>query len=355
MPRSAAPTPRISRLQRAATALAVLYVVALIVIAGLFRFVGERWWVVTAALYLPRLGFALPLPFVLLPLLLLRLRRVLWLTLGSSLSMLLVLMGFVLPWPTSIDHGAPVVRLLSFNCNSGFGGPDALLEEIDRFSPDIVLLQEAGPPERIAPLLEARYPTVRAATQFIIASRFPILSSFDPDKLRYREQMRSPRWLEQVIDTPLGPIAVYNVHPLSPREGLFAIGGNGGLKREILSGRVFSSAHSDPIQNNAGLRRLQVETFAEAAKHEKGPVIIAGDTNLPGLSFILHDNLSGFQDGFTRAGWGFGYTFPTNHMPWMRIDRVLASDELRFVRFEVGKSVVSDHHCVVADLQRRSP
>ena len=89
--------------------------------------------------------------------------------------------------------------------------------------------------------------------------------------------------------------------------------------------------------------------------HEKGPVIIAGDTNLPGLSFVFHRSLSGFQDGFTRAGWGFGYTFPTNHVPWMRIDRVLASDELRFVRFEVGKSLVSDHHCVVADLQRRSP
>jgi vancomycin resistance protein VanJ len=344
-----------SRPQRVAIAVAILYVLALIVVAATFRFVGERWWVATAALYLPRVGFAAPLPLVLLGLAIARLRGVLWLTLAASLALLLVLMGFVVPWPTSVDRGAPIVRVLSFNCNSGNGGLGALVEEVDRFSPDIVLLQELGPPEGIGALMQARYPTVWSSTQFLVASRFPISSSFDPPKLPYGDQLRSARWLQQVIETPLGPIVVYNVHPISPRDGLFAIRGNGGLKREILSGRVLSSSHSNPIQRNAGLRALQVQDFADAARSEKGPVIIAGDTNLPGLSFVLHHDLSGFQDGFAEAGWGFGYTFPTTHMAWMRIDRILASDELRFVRFEVGSSLVSDHHCVVADLQRRSP
>jgi endonuclease/exonuclease/phosphatase (EEP) superfamily protein YafD len=82
-------------------------------------------------------------------------------------------------------------------------------------------------------------------------------------------------------------------------------------------------------------------------------VVIAGDTNLPGLSHVLHRYLSRYQDGFAKAGWGFGYTFPTRPRgPWMRIDRIVASDELRFVRFRVGRSLASDHECVVADLQR---
>lgn len=352
MSRSAAPSRLV---QRTAIAVAIVYVAALVVIALGLRFVGERWWVTTVALYLPRLGFAVPLPFVLLALGLLRLWREFWVTLASSLVALAVLMGFVLPWRTSTDRSAPVLRVLSFNCNSGYGGVDAVAEEIDHFSPDIVLLQEVGPLEKLGAAMQARYPTVRMGTQFIVASRFPISSSIDPEKLPYRDQMRSARWTEQVIETPLGPISVYNVHPLSPREGLYSIRGDRGLKREILSGRIFSRAHSDPVESNAGLRALQVQSFAEAAANEKGPVIVAGDTNLPGLSFVLHKNLTGFQDGFTKAGWGFGYTFPTNHMPWMRIDRVLASDELRFVRFQVGASLVSDHHCVVADLQRRSP
>jgi endonuclease/exonuclease/phosphatase family metal-dependent hydrolase len=82
-------------------------------------------------------------------------------------------------------------------------------------------------------------------------------------------------------------------------------------------------------------------------------VVIGGDTNLPGLSVVLGEYLSGFRDGFSQAGWGFGYTYPTDKWrPWMRIDRILASNALRFTGFEVGQSKVSDHRCVVADLQR---
>jgi endonuclease/exonuclease/phosphatase (EEP) superfamily protein YafD len=100
------------------------------------------------------------------------------------------------------------------------------------------------------------------------------------------------------------------------------------------------------------MRALQVQAVAEAARSESDAVLIAGDTNLPSLSLILNRELAGFQDGFTKAGWGFGYTFPTTRGDWMRIDRMLANDKLRFVHFEVGDSPVSDHDCIVADLQR---
>ena len=184
-----------------------------------------------------------------------------------------------------------------------------------------------------------------------MATRFPITSSFDPDKVPFYGRLRSPRWLEQVMETPLGPIAFYNVHPLSPREGFLALRGHG-LKREILSGRLFSGANKDISRANSGLRALQVADFAAAASEEKLPVVIAGDTNLPGMSFVLNHSLSAYQDGFAKAGWGFGYTFPTTHSPWMRIDRIFAGEQLRFAHFEVGRSLVSDHDCVVADLQR---
>jgi hypothetical protein len=40
----------------------------------------------------------------------------------------------------------------------------------------------------------------------------------------------------------------------------------------------------------------------------------------------------------------------------MRLDRIFASRSLRFVGFSVGKHTwASDHHCVIADLQRRAP
>jgi endonuclease/exonuclease/phosphatase family metal-dependent hydrolase len=61
-------------------------------------------------------------------------------------------------------------------------------------------------------------------------------------------------------------------------------------------------------------------------------------------------NLSAFRDGFEEAGHGFGYTFPSR-WPWMRIDRIFATSQFRFISFGVGRSQVSDHRPVYATLE----
>jgi len=48
-------------------------------------------------------------------------------------------------------------------------------------------------------------------------------------------KMRTARFMKYVIDTPLGRISFYNVHPNSPREGLASVRGRGVI-REIVSG-----------------------------------------------------------------------------------------------------------------------
>ncbi len=318
----------------------------------LLRLVGESWWVTTVGLYLPRLALAFPLPLVAAALFALRQPRWLWTQAVAALVVLFPVMGFVAPWPHGTDPRAPRVRVLSYNINSAYGGADAIVEEVDRYSPDIVLLQEVGHVEALEPSLQARYPTVEVNGQFVLASRFPLLSKLDPPKLPYYGQDRSPRYLRRVFDTPLGPIAFYNVHPVSPREDFSALRGRG-LRREILSGHLFSGDAAPLISRNAGLRGLQVNSFSDSAAAETAPVIVAGDTNLPGLSKIFGRYLSRFTDGFREAGWGLGYTYPNNRRPWMRIDKILASEQLRFVGFAVGTSNASDHLCVVADLQRR--
>jgi len=80
-------------------------------------------------------------------------------------------------------------------------------------------------------------------------------------------------------------------------------------------------------------------------------IILAGDTNLPNLSPLLPRYLADYRDGFERAGWGFGYTYPAR-LPWMRIDRIFASKELRFVSFKTGCDGDSDHRCVFASIER---
>ena len=341
-------------LRRACTALAVLYPVCLLGAVLAFRFIGEKWWVTGAALYLPRVGFAAPLPFIAIALSGLRLYKLLWTQLPAILVILFPLMGLALPGRAQTAGSAPVLRVLSYNINSALGGVDNLVEEIERYSPDVVILEEMSSHDRIELALQSRYGSIRVSGQFLVASRFPIVSSYEPEKVTLHGRARSPRFIRVAIETPIGQVALYSVHPLSPREGLQVLRGEG-LRRELFSGRLLAGSKARKFKDDADLRTLQVQDFAEAAAREPGPTVIAGDTNLPDLSPILNRYLSAYQDGFAKVGSGFGYTFPTDHgrPPWMRIDRIFANDELRFVKFEVGHSLASDHLCVIADLQRK--
>jgi endonuclease/exonuclease/phosphatase family metal-dependent hydrolase len=342
-------------LRTVAIGLAVAYPAVLLLTVLLLRFEGEEWWATALGLYLPRWIFAAPLPFAVAALFAYKERKLLVTQAVAVVLLAFPLMGFVLPWFSGKSADEPVVRVLSYNVNSGHGGYDKVAEEIEGYSPDIVFLQEcAFGIERIAELLKVRYDNVLVSSQFLLATRYPVVSSFDPEKLPHEGRLRSPRFVQYLVETPIGRIAFYNVHPVSPRFGLYRIRG-AGLRREILSGRLFAGENTNTLLSDSALRGEQVEAFSRYAEQEHDPVVIAGDTNLPGLSVYLHRHLSRYQDGFNAAGWGFGYTFPADKTPWMRIDRILASDQLRFVDFQVCRSRVSDHLCVVADIQKKKP
>jgi vancomycin resistance protein VanJ len=337
-------------LTRGLVVAAVLYPVVLAGIVVLFSMVGERWWVSDVGLFLPRLGFLAPI-LLFVPLLWLAgLRPLLWTQVAALAIGLFPLMGLTLRWP-STDEQAPKIRVFSYNVNSGGLGVDRIIAAIEAAAPDVVLLQEAfANSEPIGKALEARYATVQRSTQFIIASRFPIVETLDPDRIHQGERERSPRFMRHVLATPLGRVIVYNVHPVSPRFGFYQIRGQG-LRREMLSGRLFAAANVALLNADSQLRAEQIKAFSALADADTDPVIIAGDTNTPGGSRVLYAYLARYQDGFAQAGRGFGYTYPTR-LPWMRIDRIFASQELRFVSFTVDCGNVSDHQCVFADLQR---
>jgi endonuclease/exonuclease/phosphatase family metal-dependent hydrolase len=106
------------------------------------------------------------------------------------------------------------------------------------------------------------------------------------------------------------------------------------------------------MSHNATLRAKQIEAAASMAGREKHPVLIVGDTNLPGLSAALHRHLSGYRDAFRSASWGFGYTFPQRRA-FLRLDRIMAGPELTFSEFQVGCQGASDHFCVASRVIRR--
>ena len=331
--------------------IAYAYPASLSALLLLLYFVGESWWVTTALLYVPRALLLAPLPFVLLGLLLAGERRLLWTQLAALVLCLFPLMGLVLPGSNAKNPEARSLRLLSFNTNSGYSGATAIVAQVSALHPDVVLIQEGQfGGGQIAEELRARYPHVHAVTQFTLASRFPILAATEPARLPYYGRDRSPRFMRYLLQTPLGVIAFYSVHPISPRGALHVHRFRDALHQL----RTGAFLHGDPeadLGSNTGLRALQIAAAADLAAHERVSVIVAGDTNLPGLSNILRKNLGQYEDAFRAASWGFGYTFPAKR-PFLRLDRILGGPGFRFTSFSTGCEGVSDHLCVVADVER---
>lgn len=341
-------------LRRALRALLVActfaYPLALFGLCLAFYFVGESWWLTAAGLYVPRVLYAVPLPILALALWVTGLRRYFWTQLIAAFLLIVPLMGFGLPSLSRPRAGAPTLRVLSFNVNSAFGGARAIVDAVVAASPDVVLMQETPPGNgQLVAALRAHFPYVENSTQFVVASRGRIVSRTEPDRLPLYGRERSPRFMRYSIETPLGVLAVYSVHPISPR-GVMHVRQFRAALHQLRTGELFAGDPEADVQGNAALRALQIQTAAREAAAEPGPVVIAGDTNLPGLSAIFRKELARFADGFRAASWGFGYTYPSHH-PFLRLDRILVSDKLRFVSFRVDCPGVSDHLCVVADIQ----
>jgi vancomycin resistance protein VanJ len=242
--------------------------------------------------------------------------------------------------------GGPRFTLLSYNVATA-QKPEEVAAVIKQAAADVVVIQEYndGIEELLAETFRGYYR--HTAGQFSIASRFPIGDIYLPPQIPMAGSVpRSARFVRYKVDSPLGPLHLLNVHPVSPRNGFEEARGNG-LLYELRQGRLGNSEGVRIMKLNSQLRRLQAEAISAEAARSPHPVIIAGDTNMPALSFILGTTFGRFQDGFETAGRGFGYTYPADR-PWMRIDRILLDDRLGFRRFETVGGDASDHWAVYA-------
>jgi endonuclease/exonuclease/phosphatase (EEP) superfamily protein YafD len=349
MPRPHAKAGRFGRLVRLLTLiLAVGYPLALVGVTIALRFVGERWWVTLVAMYLPRAGWALPLPLVIGAIMVWGDRRLLLLQIVSVAIVVFPLMGFQLGLGRSaVTPEGPLLRVVSYNVRSQRLQTPGLLAQVRLFAPDLVLLQELQSSPGKALPKEFEGWSVRHDGQFFVASRFPIRETYLPPPIQYGKRGGGgAHYVKYTIETPLGLVDVFNLHTTSPREGLEEVRGDG-VREEIKSGRLFAGAAAELIEFNAIRRGRQVEGMTRVAAASPRPVIIGGDTNLPGLSWLYARHLGRFRDGFASAGVGLGYTDPAAR-GWLRIDRILTNDRLRTIEFRVGDSVASDHHAVFA-------
>lgn len=330
--------------------LTLAYLAGLVLVPLLFRFIGERWWVITIAMYLPRIGFILPMPLLLLWCA----ARKQWLPAATMVVVGVPLWLFPIMGYQAFGHredAEPKIRLMSWNTFLGRIDNEGLYRHITQeVKPDIFVGQATA--HRTKELFRADPAGYHTDfdDEFMIASRWPIVDKFFPES--FPHTYHRPNFVRYTLQTPYGLIDVFDMHPRSPRTGLEALRGRG-LRTRLKSGEL-PPEDVDAFEDNTALRRAQVEAVAEAVRKAKNPVLVAGDTNLPTLSWLFHKELGQLRDGFSEVGSGLGYTFPTKRPgSWMRIDRILCDDHFRFLSFTVGDKIASDHRYVLAELTKR--
>jgi vancomycin resistance protein VanJ len=298
------------------------------------RFLGERWWVTTWALYLPQPLFLIPsLGLTLLALLLRR-----WEALAGHVVVALVGMALLFApacWPP-LGTRRGDVRVMTWNVMALLRDPRGVLAAVRAEAPDVLLLQEVNPRTLRDPVawLQERLPRwheVRAGDVAIL-SPHPI----GPAQVTTLGPRRSTRVALQapvrVRDREV-EVIVTHFHTALPRP---------------LGERVWRNPRYN-MEVAAAVRAEQTNNLLRVVKKAGQPLIVGGDFNSPPGSYAEHELSRPLQSAFAAGGWGFGWTFPA-HRPLLRIDHLFVSPELRVLRCRVLPVRASDHRPVVADL-----
>lgn len=97
-------------------------------------------------------------------------------------------------------------------------------------------------------------------------------------------------------------------------------------------------------------RSLQAEKIHAHAKTSPHPVILAGDINDPPTSYSYGVLKEGMQDAFLAKGNGLGTTYGGS-IPLLRIDYVLADDNIKVLDYTCKRAKYSDHYPILVNLE----
>jgi endonuclease/exonuclease/phosphatase (EEP) superfamily protein YafD len=299
--------------------------------------VADRWWLGTIFLLAPRWLLTLPV-LVLLPLAAWRRRCSLPVVVAAGAIMLLPVSGFSVPWG-HLFHASPQgTRLRVLSCNLHYFRDDApaLDDLIATVRPDIVAVQEWNEYARSRVMTGKDWFVVRTPHTFL-ASRWPIRrwEVLGPDS-----EVRTGAVLRCDIDTYAGLVHFFDLHLVSPRQGVY--------------GAVREGQGIDRLEDENNLRREQSQWIADQASLVVDPVILAGDFNTPPESVLCSQYWGRYRDAFGEAGWGWGYTFHGGRTS-VRIDHIFVGPGWHVERSWVGPDVGSPHRPVIADLVWTEP
>ncbi len=299
---------------------------------------GEAWLPGTLLLYGPRWPSLVPLVVLFLVSLKVTKRTILPAITGALL-VLFPIMGFNVPvralLSSSSDDPARL-RIVSFNSAGGKFRAANWEDYLLKTNPDIVVCQEWPTTGARPQHWKHGWHVLEHENVMLIASRYPIAKSII---INEKELGARSFLVAYDLNTPLGSISMVNIH-------LPTIRGTAGELDEVIHGQTKSiKSHEEAMQR----RQNAVRKAHEWIQVLSAPLLIAGDFNMPVDSSLYRQNWSHFNNAFSTAGWGFGYTKWTR---WhgVRIDQVLYGEEWKCIRAEVGPDVGSDHLPMMTEL-----
>ena len=180
----------------------------------------------------------------------------------------------------------------------------------------------------------------RIGAQFGLAifSRFPILDQGEvgppEDSLQYA--------IFADVETPTGPVRIYNVHLRSMSIDENALGNQGAYP-----------SIARKLKNGFTTRAYQVEALLAHVQTSPYPVVVCGDLNDVPYSYTYFSLRDRLMNTFEEAGRGFGFSF-NGKLFFLRIDNQFFSKDLQAHRFATYREVnFSDHFPVRAEYSFR--
>lgn len=234
------------------------------------------------------------------------------------------------PLPTK---GMPL-RVVCWNVNGLAGGPGAILADLARYRPDVCFVQEVWGGTRNIPRLAIE--THLAGYGWFAEPDCGFLSRYPAAQKKSLDLEGGLRALVvQVNVPPSTTVTCVNVHmPLYP------------LRLAVHRKAVREDTKAAVKERAGSIARLET---AVRSYSERGPVIVAGDWNVPARAASLKPLTVLLDDAFRRGGSGWGNTM-TNDSPVSRIDAVFVSRDFEVIHCASRPSGTSDHRLVEVEM-----
>ncbi|MDZ4289831.1 MAG: endonuclease/exonuclease/phosphatase family protein [Prosthecobacter sp.] len=314
----------------------VIYLIVLAIVLVAIDRMGQSNLTTAALMYLPPWPWIAPAFFLLLPALFFDWKAAPALLLAIALFLQVYL---DLQWRTAplSSPPTPFETLRALTWNRGQSKHASLQPLKNELKPDFILLQDAAGRGKgyKGDKNYAEFRAVAEAGEFVLLSRWPILSSevlstrSDADNLP-PGNLGAARFVVLAAGTR---VTLYSVHLPSPRDALES------YKRGSFLWGILGIPGTPWEAKKLRYQVFWDEQIARAAEilrriqSEEGPVLVMGDFNTPAMGPIYRMYAeTTLQDAHRSTGGGLGFTFPGDtgnplalFQPWLRLDQIFAS------------------------------